>query len=205
MARETEIRTYVRRQIAFLAKDEEVLERGGSKAQLAKLRRGAGKKPGELPELWGMFLKDMPEELLGRNGNPSYAEWAIYTALTLFALHQQGHSEPVHQEGEENHFGRAMRKLVPNGKDNDEDEENIRRKLSIVAGADDMEELSYHLRAVVKLLGNSEVKLDYADLAEDLYWFQFENYGDRIRLKWGQDFYRSVKTDDGRKEEKDEE
>ncbi|MCI9488203.1 MAG: type I-E CRISPR-associated protein Cse2/CasB [Lachnospiraceae bacterium] len=201
MAKETEIRKYVRRQIAFLAKDEEILERGGSKAQLAKLRRGAGKKPGELPELWGMFLKDMPEELLGRNGNPSYAEWAIYTALTLFALHQQGHSEPVNREGGENRFGRAVRKLVQN----EENEENIRRKLSIVAGADDMEELSYHLRAVVKLLGNSEVKLDYADLAEDLYWFQHENQTDRVRLKWGQDFYRSFKTDDGRKEEKDEE
>ena len=59
------------------------------RAALAELRRGVGKKPGDIPQLWGYFLQDMPEEFFG-NKEPSKAEWAIYTALTLFALHQQG-------------------------------------------------------------------------------------------------------------------
>ena len=54
---------------------------------------------------------------MGKDGRPSYAEWAVYTALTLFALHQQGHSEPMNAEGEENRLGRAVRKLVLLGED----------------------------------------------------------------------------------------
>ena len=190
----------MRAQLNLLAKDDRTLEQSGAKAQLAQLRRGVGKRPGELPELWGMFLKNMPEELMGRNGDPSYGEWAIYTALTLFALHQQGHSGPMNAEGEENHLGRATRRLVRT----EEDEENVRLKLSIVAKSDDMTELSYHLKTIVKLLGNSDIQLDYVDLAKDLYLFQFERYADRIRLKWGQDFYRTVKMNENGKEENDE-
>lgn len=201
MKTEINIRSYVRTQINLLAKDDRSLEQSGSKAYLAQLRRGVGKCPGELPELWGMFLKNMPEELMGKNGKPSYAEWAVYTALTLFAFHQQGHSEPMNMEGEEHRLGRAVRKLVHN----EEDEENIRLKLSIAARADDMIELSYHLKTVVRLLGNSDIPLDYVELAQDLYWFQFDKYVDQIRLKWGQDFYRSVKTKENGKEDKDEE
>lgn len=181
---------YVRRRIALLAKDNRILEQSASKAHLAQLRRGIGKMPGELPELWGLFLSDLPESLMGKNGETSYAEWAIYTALTMFALHQQGHSEPMNEEGEENYFGRAVRKLVQS----EDMEENIRIKLSITAGSDDMTELSNHLKTIVKLLGNNGIKLDYVDLANDLYLFQIdEKYANQIRLKWGQDFYRNIK------------
>ncbi len=196
-----EIGKYVKTQIRLLAENDRKLEESSSKARLAQLRRGIGKKPGELPELWGSFLNNLSEELMSKNNEPSYAEWAIYTVLTLFALHQQGHSEPMHEEGEENHFGQAVRKLVHN----EDDEENIRKKFSIAACSDDMTELSYHLKTMVKLLGNNDIKLDYVDLAKDLYEFQFENCIDKIRLKWGQDFYRNTKTNGKGKDESNEE
>ena len=200
MEKEKQIRNYVKKQMELLAGDAGTLDLGSSKAQLAQLRRGAGKRPGELPELWGIFLRNMPEELMGKEGRPSYAEWAIYTALTLFALHQQGHSEPMHAEGEENRLGRAVKKLAHG----EEEEENVRRKFSIAARSDDMEELSYHLKTLVRMLGSNDIKLDYEDLAKDLYRFQFENDTDQVRLKWGQDFYRFVGTKDRGEEEKDE-
>lgn len=201
MDEKMEIGKYVRTQIRLLAENDRKLEESSSKARLAQLRRGIGKKPGELPELWGSFLNNLSEELMSKNNEPSYAEWAIYTALTLFSLHQQGHSEPMHAEGKENHFGRAVRKLVHN----EDDEENIRKKLSIAARSDDMTELSYHLKTIVKLLENNDIKLDYVDLAKDLYGFQFESNVDEVRLKWGQDFYYKAKTDDKGKDESDEE
>ena len=196
-----EVGEYVSKQIKILAENASRLEQGSSKAHLAQLRRGIGKRPGELPELWGRFLNDLEEEMMSKTGEPSYEEWAIYTTLTLFSLHQQGHSEPMHAVGKENHFGRAVRKLVHN----EDDEENIRKKLSIAARSDDMTELSYHLKTIVKLLENNDIKLDYVDLAKDLYWFQFENNVDKVRLKWGQDFYYKAKTDDKRKDESNEE
>ena len=39
------------------------------RAELAKLRRGIGHAPGELPELWGCFLLGMPESFQGRSGS----------------------------------------------------------------------------------------------------------------------------------------
>ena len=74
------------------------------RAELAKLRRGIGHAPGELPELWGSFLLEMPESFQGRSA-PSAAEWAVYLALTLYAMHQQGNDRPMNCPG--NTLGRA--------------------------------------------------------------------------------------------------
>lgn len=166
------------------------LDSGLSKAQLASLRRGVGKRPGEMPELWGMFLQNMPEELMSKYGEPTCEEWAIYTTLTLFALHQQGHSEPMYESNENSHLGCAVRKLVHN----DDEEERISFKLGLVADSEDMAELSYRLKTIVRLLSNEAIKLDYVDLAQDLYFFQKERSTNNVRLKWGQDFYR-IKED----------
>ena len=79
------------------------------RAELAKLRRGVGHAPGDLPELWGSFLLGMPESFQGRSG-PSHAEWAVYLALTLYAVHQQGNDRPMNCPG--NTLGRAVRQLA---------------------------------------------------------------------------------------------
>ena len=80
------------RQVEVFTKKKisQLLEQSGSNSGiLAQLRRGIGKEPGEMPQLWGYFLQDMPEEFFGRD-EPSRAEWAVYSAVTLFSLHQQG-------------------------------------------------------------------------------------------------------------------
>ena len=48
------------------------------KATLANLRRGVGKVPGELPELWGTLFQNFPEELNEKASEtePSKVEWA---------------------------------------------------------------------------------------------------------------------------------
>lgn len=177
------------------------LNAGDVKARLAQLRRGIGKTPGELPELWGIFLQTLPEELMGKGNEPSRAEWAIYTSLTLYALHQQGHSEPMNLQGKENSLGCAARKLVHS----DDAEERIMLKLSMAAQSDDMTELAYRLKTLIRLLSADNIQLDYIDLAKDLFLFQSEKHIDKIRLKWGQDFYRDIKSIDKEEGESDEE
>lgn len=201
MGKIDEAARFVGNKIKYLSDSEKQLNTGISKARLAQLRRGIGKKPGELSELWGFFLQDLPEELMRKDGEPSYAEWAIYTSLTIFALHQQGsRSESMNAPGEENRLGCAVRRLVHT----DDDEERVGFKLRLVADSDDMAELSYRLRNVVQLLRSENIKLDYVDLAKDLYNFQFADSADEIRLKWGRDFYRNIKANN-RKEENNEE
>lgn len=82
------------------------------RAALANLRRGIGRAPGELPELWGSFLQEMPPEFFSRNGNPTAAEWVIYLALTLFALHQQSQEKSMCADGAG--IGKAVRQRQTN-------------------------------------------------------------------------------------------
>ena len=166
-----------------------------SRAMLAKLRRGIGKQPGELPELLEILLGGMPEEMYGKDGKPSYAEWAIYTALTLFALHQQGKEKdrPMSVAGKPednvagNSLGAAVGYLVKRDRKR---EPAIKRRFDAVITANDFTELSYHARGLVQLLRAEDIPLDYPRFAEDLYWYQFDERRNHIRMKWGEDYYR---------------
>ena len=180
------------------------------RAELAQLRRGVGRQPGELPALWGSFLAEMPEELRGTDG-PSKAEWAIYLALTLYALHQQGANRAegsMNQPGQT--LGSAVRLLAEktvNGEDQAEkeaDEEkwaesSVCRRFNILATADSMPEISHYLRGMIQLLRREKISLDYPQLAVDLYRLQFVESAPNVRLQWGRELY-ALKNEQKEKE-----
>lgn len=184
----SDVGNYVRKQLSTL---NALRDTSGGKAKLALLRRGAGKVPGEIPELWGAFLTDIPEKMLSQNGDPTYGEWAVYLALTLFAVHQQGHADFIHTEGIG--LGSAASSLMD--KPSDEERERILRRFGPVVTAKDMVGLSYHLRSFIQLMSSKSIGLDYVMLAEDIYSFQFLEQKKKVQLKWGQDFYYTKKTE----------
>lgn len=162
------------------------------KAALANLRRGVGRVPGELPELWGLFLQDLPEQLESDTGEPTRGEWAIYLALTHYAMHQQGHElprDPMHKSKVS--FGRAVRRLVKPVEDPEDC--SILRRFNALATAASMPERMQHLRGLVQLMRAEGVPMDYTQLAVDLYLLQSETSASKVRLRWGQDYYRTVK------------
>ena len=177
---------------------------GQQKAQLAELRRGVGKQPGDLPQLWGSLLEGMSEDMMGASGSASYAEWSVYTAMTLFALHQQGHDvhqEPMHRTPENDGFsvsiGAAAAQLVHS----EDERERVLRRFHQAATASEREEMAYHLRGLVQLLRQEGVALDYALLAKELYLYQYPENQTGVRLRWGEDFYKPL----NRKQESEEE
>ena len=161
--------------------------KSGYKAELAELRRGVGHMPGELASVTGILLEVLPEKYFGFGNNPSYEEWAVYIALTLFAVHQQSNdieNELMHQQGES--IGKAIAGLIRDENDRD----RIIKKMTIILKSKDVEDLSYHLKSMIYLLRSGNIKVDYADLAQDIYKFQIREYTDSVRLKWGREFYR---------------
>lgn len=170
-----------------------------TKAVLAQMRRGIGHAPGEIPELWGMMLENIPEKMMSKDGVPTYAEWAIYTALTLFALHQQGHEQcnPMFVKGQS--LGKAMRSLVP--PEDGEVLKRVRRRFNVIATSSDMPELVHHLRSAVQLLRDAGIGLDYAELAGELYLYQIPGGAAEVRLLWGEKFYQISENDLQRKED----
>lgn len=191
-APKNQVRQYTQGQINRLEKGRDD-SRG--RASLAHLRRGIGHVPGEIPMLWGSFLAGLPEELHSPSGKASHAEWAVYTALTLYALHQQGKNDSM--QVKDVSLGSAARCLAGN----DDNQERIWRRLNLVAQADDIQEMSYRLRQLVTLLKAAGIGLDYAQLAADLYEYQFDSTANRVRLRWGQDFFRMNKNEEDNENE----
>ena len=162
-----DVRTYTEQRLRRL----QTLPDNQRRAELAKLRRGVGHRPGELPELWGSFLLGMPEGFQGNNG-PTAAEWAVYLALTLYAVHQQGNDQPMNRP--HSTLGRAVRQLAERNTSAGQDwtEASVLRRFNALATAEEITEISHHLRGMIQLLSAAKdgaIPLDYPQLAVDLH------------------------------------
>ncbi len=181
---------FVRYKIKQLAERE---NESAVRATLANLRRGVGRSPGSAPETWTVTLGGLPKVLLGETSEPTRGEWAVYTALTLYALHQQGKDLNIRcMSAAGQSLGTAVRRLV----EDPDDEKRVNRRLAALATSDSVDELSHHLRGLVQLLKAKDFPLDYPSLTEDLYWYQFPDARNAVRLRWGRDFYRVTESND---------
>ena len=187
MGKKDEVAQFVERKIHFL---QEGKDGGENKAALANLRRGVGCEPGELPQLFGIILMDLPEKFMSEDGVPTKEEWSCYIALTLYALHQQGNetgNQPMHTEERKN-LGEAMWELASSYEDSNAEQRMLQRMRMLSTSAD-MKELSYHLRGVVQLLKSKGIPLNYRILAADLYELQCLDGKKHVHLRWGQSFF----------------
>jgi CRISPR system Cascade subunit CasB len=166
-----------------------------SKAMLAKLRRGIGKEPGSIPEIWEITLDGLE--------SGEYMDKAVHTALTLFALHQQGKDKPMSVSNTEddkrgNSLGGAVGKLI-----DDNNKEGIKRRFDAAITANDFTEFSHHARGLIQLLKASDIPIDYPAFAQTLYSWQFSESRDKVRLQWGKDYYYAQSKNMNDKEEKE--
>jgi len=170
---------YVKGKINLLDNDD-----AHSKALLAKLRRGIGKHPGTLPDVWEITLADLPETARSRDNEPSYEEWAVYTALTLYASHRQGKSNSMSEE--DCKFGTAVARLVTPDRNN---LDAVKKRFDAMITAVDFTELAYHARGLIGQMKAKDIKFNYPDFAKALHSYQYEGKKNQVRLHWGEDFY----------------
>lgn len=165
-----------------------------ARAALAQLRRGLTQDGIYSADLWGIVFDGMPDELVGRGDEPNYAERAIFAALCFYATHQQGKPDGVHDttEGKFSNFGDSMRMLASPARD-DSREGAVTRRFQAVITADTFEELTHHMRGLIKQMRAKNVSVNYVQLARDLYYFQFDAYRSAVRLRWARQYY-SVST-----------
>lgn len=154
-----------------------------SRATLAQLRRGVGKPVGELLDLLPLVVN--PDAPRPRGEEPTADEIAIYTALTLYAVHQQSQRTRMHVPRAS--FGTALGGLrYAGGTENP----GIVRRFQALGTASNLDELVYHARTLVTLLRSGDRGFDYGRFADDLVAFQDPRRRDFVRLAWGRDFYR---------------
>ncbi|GAA5112698.1 type I-E CRISPR-associated protein Cse2/CasB [Haloechinothrix salitolerans] len=161
-------------------------ESSSARADLARLRRGIGKPAGSVPEIWELTIGAVPSKLAGKDDGLSRAEQAAHTALTLYAMHQQSVSIPMHVAGVS--FGRAVGRLRLVDQ---RSEQAVTRRFMAAATAVSIAELLTHVRGLITQLGSAELGMDYAAFADDVSKLLTPATAQAVRLRWGRDFYRT--------------
>ena len=163
-------------------------DNAGARATLAKLRQGVNADPGAIPDIWDYTYVDVPD---GAPDAPTREEMAVHIAMTLYAVHQQSRSGPMHKPGFG--FGRAARALVGGEGENP----SARGRFNALVTASTIAELRSHLRSFIQLLRSKEegIGFDYAAFAEDLLAFQNPGGDKTVRLRWSRDFYNFQASD----------
>lgn len=156
-------------------------------ASLARLRRAVTATAGADSAVWTETFEGMPQSLVGRGDAPSRHEVAAHAALTLFAIHQQSKQVPMHVPGIG--FGAAVQKLARDHSKGD-NEKAVMRRFQALGTATSFEETAYHARSLITLFRGEGVPLDYGRFAEDLAEIQIPSRADRVRLRWGREYYR---------------
>ncbi|MCX4963252.1 type I-E CRISPR-associated protein Cse2/CasB [Streptomyces sp. NBC_00654] len=163
-------------------------------SELARLRRGAGKRVHQVQDLWGVGgLEELARLLADR---PDFhrredAEEAVFLASTLWALHQQsGRDHGMYQRRQT--LGGAVRTLMrlDSGPGADEERDSpLRTRLVRVGTAESVESVAVRLREIVLLLRGAQVPLDYARLAGQLYRWQSRPGRAGVQREWGREFH----------------
>lgn len=155
-----------------------------TKAILAHLRYSIGRNISETVEIWPLLFEEVPMEYLSTSGVPTRQENAMLASLQLYALHQQGDCKSVH-ESTGNSVGKALHEI------RDGNDTALDRRFNALITSSNLKELTTHLRHLISILKQrTDTKIDYAKLAEDLYWYQSSpKAANRMRMRWGQDYY----------------
>lgn len=159
-------------------------------AELAQLRRGAGKVPTGYPHLMCMVLvlenedkedkQAFPEQCRGKGDRPNDAEIAAYTALTLFALHQQSQNQPMHDPKVS--FGRAVGKLVGNTTS------SMKKRFDSLLTAQTENARQHYLRSLITLLRSKSIAFNYGQFAVDYMYLQNPSTRKNVLYRWNSEF-----------------
>lgn len=168
------------------------------KKMLAELRNSINRPLSGSIGTWGQIFSWVPADVLTEGKDLTKEESAIVAALQLYALHQQSRSSNVTWLPQEDtdvqpdarryrNMGTALRDLRDGA-----DSQAADRRFNAMIMADTFGELIHHLRQLIKLLkARSDTKVDYPQLAEDLFWFLTgPNAAEKIKIRWAKEYYR---------------
>lgn len=167
---------------------EESKELSKTKATLSNLRNSLGRPSAENLEGIKLLYQFIPEEFYTKYSKLTYEENAILTTLQLYAIHQQSEVDSVNntekKDGWDN-VGESIAEIRT-----EDNFLSLDRRFNAMITSQSFEELSNHLRQLIKILKGSKdiVKINYPKLSKDLYDF-VRGYDERVRLNWSRAYY----------------
>lgn len=167
---------------------EESKELSKTKATLSNLRNSVGRPSAENLEGIKLLYQFIPDEFYTKYSKLTYEENAILTTLQLYAIHQQSEVDSVNntekKDGWDN-VGESIAEIRT-----EDNFLSLDRRFNAMITSQSFEELSTHLRQLIKILKGSKdiVKINYPKLSKDLYDFA-RGYDERVRLNWSRAYY----------------
>ena len=194
---------------SILIKLDSTRDASSTKALLANMRNSADKDISNNVDALAYVFSNLSYGEDDRGGELSYMEQAIFTAIQMYAIHQQSNVESVLKFGNNDENESREKKYKANIGDalatlRSDESESIDKRFNAMITATNFNKLSYHLRQMIKILkSKSEAKVDYAKLAEDLYWFMIGRK-EEVRLSWARSYYKYRKNEEMEGEIKNE-
>ena len=194
---------------SILIKLDSTRDASSTKALLANMRNSADKDISNNVDALSYVFSNLSYGEDDRGGELSYMEQAIFTAIQMYAIHQQSNVESVLKFGNNDENESREKKYKANIGDalatlRSDESESIDKRFKAMITATNFNKLSYHLRQMIKILkSKSDAKVDYAKLAEDLYWFMIGRK-EEVRLSWARSYYKYRKNEEMEGEIKNE-
>ena len=186
---------------SILIKLDSTRDASSTKALLANMRNSADKDISNNVDTLAYVFSNLSYGEDDRYVELSYMEQAIFTAIQMYAIHQQSNVESVLKFGSDDENESREEKYKANIGDalatlRSDESESIDKRFNAMITATNFNKLSYHLRQMIKILkSKSDAKVDYAKLAEDLYWFMMGRK-EEVRLSWARSYYKYRKNEE---------
>lgn len=170
-------------QNSYLGREDNPASEAAARGVLAELRRHTGQRPEKAPLAFEKALSYVYPVLLDETADSyaTYDEEAAFHALTLFALHMQSATQPMHTD--KRSFARACGLMYAHG-----ESESLKPRFDAVLTANSYESQLYHVRSLVTLLRAKDLGFDYGAFAQDLKTLQGSKFANSVLLSWGRDF-----------------
>lgn len=172
------------------------------KASLSALRSAATIDGYRAQKVWPVFLSNLDEKWLSKNGKATREETAIFAAVRMYALHQQASDSCVFsrrnysdkKDDEKN--GRELFESLNWLKQGTDSHEALDRRVQALLGTNNYNAVIDQLVHLMQIIKSKKtgIQIDYARLAGDLYRFQLGyRQANEVRLRWGEQYYRMFK------------
>ncbi|MGP4116933.1 type I-E CRISPR-associated protein Cse2/CasB [Levilactobacillus zymae] len=176
-----------------------------NRAVLANLRGSTKITDTRAQAIWPLMLSRLEDNMLSYTGQPTKQEIAIYSALHFYALCQQGNDYLVYGPAPEKNstkkgsdsnqlkegmpLFKALAALRANEDNRDGLDRRVQNLLALTEISGTVNGLS-HLLGILKARSESELKVDFGQIAQDLYDAQrnYQRFA-QIRLLWGQQYF----------------
>lgn len=155
----------------FVGRLEALAGREGVRADLARLRRCAGRSLAECPEVFPLFYRLLPHVVRGNEQR----EERYFLLATLYALNPRSSTA--------RDFGATMSAVAAS---RGVGREGIDRRMAVLLDAP-LDDLRFRLRQLVALAASQDIGINWRSLLDDLLWW--EQPARRVQRRWARSYF----------------